>query len=364
VSEVLFSSVNFSKYEAGHTLPAKFERLVKKMGLGEVVRGKIVAIKMHVGRGIGFTTIHPMFVKTLADEIKANGGKPYVCDQTVEGAASRGYTQEALGCPVVDVCGVTGKYFYPKEVNFKSFKNVDVAGHIMDADVLIDLSHVKGHGVCGFGGACKNLAMGAVTDRTRGQIHGLEGLIDWNSETCIRCKKCVESCNHNANSFDDDGNYKVFLHHCTNCQHCVMVCPNGSISMGDNRFTERFADFQKGMALCTQKVLEGFAPGHVFYINFLTNITAICDCWGLSTPALVPDIGIMASKDIVAIEKASIDAIKIENLLPNGVPGGDNLSGKTGHLFERLHGKNPFVQLDELEKLGLGEQQYSITEIN
>jgi len=110
-------------------------------------------------------------------------------------------------------------------------------------------------------------------------------------------------------------------------------------------------------------VLEDFAPGHVFYINFLVNITAICDCWGMSTPALVPDIGVMASEDIVAVERASIDAIKIENLIWDGVPGGKELQGKTGHLFERLHGKNPFVQLDELEKLGLGEQSYNIVEV-
>ena len=363
MSEILFASSNFNRYAGGDTLPAKFKRLLNETGFEGVVDGKNVAVKMHVGRGIGYTTIHPMFVKALLDKIKDCGGKPYVTDQTVEGAASRGYTAESLGAPVVDVCGVLGKYFYPKEVDFKTFKNVDVAGHIMDADVLVDLSHVKGHGACGFGGACKNLAMGAVTDRTRQQIHGLEGTIEWNGETCTRCGKCVESCNHNANKFDNDGNYTVFMHHCTNCQHCVKVCPNGSISISDKSYEEGYIDFQKGMALCTQKVLETFAPENVFYINFLVNITAICDCWGMSTPSIVPDIGVMASKDLVAIERASIDAIKLENLLLNGVPGGKEPQGKTGHLLERLHGKNPYLQLDELEILGLGTQKYKIREI-
>ncbi|MCL1819317.1 MAG: DUF362 domain-containing protein [Oscillospiraceae bacterium] len=363
MSKILFASVEFNKYEWGQTLPQKFSRLVEKMGLQDVVKDKLVAIKMHVGRGIGFTTIHPMFVKTLIDKVKEYGGKPFVTDQTVDGAESRGYTAEALGAPIVDVCGVTGKYYYPLDVDFKSFKNADIAGHIKDADVLIDLSHVKGHGACGYGGACKNLAMGAVTDRTRQQIHGLEGEIIWNSETCTRCKKCVESCNHYANSFDKDGNYQVFMHHCTNCQHCVKVCPNGSIFIDDKNYADGYKDFQKGMALCTQKVLESFEPGHVFYINFLMNITAVCDCWGISTPSLVPDIGVMASTDMVAIERASIDAIKIENLLTNGVPGGGDLSGGTGHLFERLHGKNPYLQLDELERLGLGSQEYTFVEV-
>ena len=359
MSDVLFASVKFKKYEGGATLPSKFERLLDAMDFGDVLQGKHVAIKMHVGRGIGFTTVHPMFVKILIDKVKSLGGMPFVTDQTVSGAASRGYTAEALGAPVVDVCGVMGKYFYPKTVDFKTFHNVDVAGHIHDADVLIDLSHVKGHGVCGYGGACKNLSMGAVTDRTRRQIHGLEGTIDWNADTCIHCGACIESCNHDANAFDENGVYKMNFHHCTNCQHCVKVCPNESITMGE----KTYVDFQTGMAIATQKVLEDFAPGHVFYINFLTNITAICDCWGMSTPALVPDIGIMASRDIVAIERASIDAVKMENLITDGVPGNDDLSEGTGHLFERLHGKNPFVQLDELEKLGLGAQTYRLVEI-
>ena len=116
------------------------------------------------------------------------------------------------------------------------------------------------------------------------------------------------------------------------------------------------------MAICTETVLKTFEPGNVFYINFLINITALCDCWGLTTPALVPDIGIMASKDIVAIERASLDAIKVENLLMDGVPQGYEL-GTEGHLFERLHAKNPFVQLEELEKRNLGTQQYEIEEV-
>jgi hypothetical protein len=116
------------------------------------------------------------------------------------------------------------------------------------------------------------------------------------------------------------------------------------------------------MAICTDVVLKTFEPGHVFYINFLTNITIICDCWGMSMPALVPDIGVMASSDIVAIEKASLDAVKTENLIKDGLPQGLELGDK-GHLFERIHGKDPFVQLEELKKLGLGSDEYFIEEV-
>jgi len=357
-ANILFSSVEYDKYDSGATLPAKFDRMIERIGFQDVVKDKLTAIKMHLGRHIGYSTIPPLFVKILVDKLKSYGAKVYITDQIVSEAKPRGYTEDYLGCPIVDACGVTGKYFYEKHVNFKTFKNVDIAGHIHDAEVLVDLSHVKGHGVCGYGGACKNIAMGCVTDRTRQQLHGLEGGIEWDENLCTHCELCINSCNHNANSFTDEGKYKVFYHHCTLCQHCVKVCPVSAMKMLANQYE----DFQKGMAICTKEVLKSFETGHVFYINFLINITALCDCWGLTTPSLVPDIGIMASSDIVAIEKASLDAIKFENLIPSGIPKGHEM-GASGHLFERLHGKNPFVQLYELEKQGLGTLEYSITEI-
>lgn len=356
-SKVLFTSVKYDRYDPDVTLPAKFDRLLDKMGMEEVVKGKLTAIKMHVGRNIGYSTIHPLFVKILVDKLKKYGANVFITDQDVSSARIRGYAEEMLGAPIVYACGVTGKYYYEKNVDYRTFKNVDIAGNINDAEVMIDLSHVKGHGACGYGGACKNIAMGCVTDRTRSQIHSLEGGLTWDEQLCTHCELCVTNCNHSANRFTEEGRYDINFHHCTYCQHCVKTCPSGAIRMDANRFE----DFQTGMAICTETVLKSFEPGNVFYINFLTNITALCDCWGLTTPALVPDIGVMASKDIVAIERACIDAIKMENLNMAGVPQGMEL-GTSGHLFERLHGKNPFIQLEQLEKRGLGTQQYTIEE--
>lgn len=357
-AKILFATSEYTRYESDATLPAKFKRMVAKMGLEEKVKGKHVAIKMHVGRNIGYTTVHPMFIKILVDALKEYGAKVFIADQTVEDASVRGYREEYLGCPVVEACGQTQKYYYEHSADFKSFKNIDIAGEIEDADFLIDLSHVKGHGACGFGGACKNLAMGCVTDRTRQQIHGLEGGIVWREELCTRCEQCISSCNHYANSFNKEGKYEIFFHHCTFCQHCIKVCPTGALEMDDTAFD----DFQTGMAIATKAVLDTFDKGNVYYISFLTNITALCDCWGLSTPNLVPDIGIMAGDDIVAIENACIEAIKIENFLPNGAPKGFELKGE-GHLLEQLHARNPFVQLDKLVEQGLGQKEYELVEI-
>jgi len=358
MSEVLFASVKFKNYDPQGTLPAKFKRLLGESGFADKMKDKSVAVKMHVGRAIGYTTVSPLFVKIVVDWIKEAGGRPFITDQSVHDAKTRGYSEELFGCPVLDCCGLLGKYFYEKNVDFYSFSNVDVAGYIHDADILIDLSHVKGHGACGYGGACKNIAMGCVTDRTRGQIHGLEGGLLWDENKCDHCEMCIKGCNHNANSFAD-GKYDVFYHDCTLCQHCVMVCPTGAISLDRDRTYE---DFQTGMALCTKTVLDTFAPGSAYYINFLTDITALCDCWGISTPSLVPDIGVMASGDIVAVEKACIDAIKEENLIRDGLPQGYELR-PGGHLLEKIHGRNPFVQLEKLRDYGLGSLEYEIREI-
>ncbi len=360
VSQVLFAPMAYARYEATQTLPAKFSRMLKKSGLAERVKGKTVAIKMHVGEGITYSTIPPMFIRILVDFLKENGAECFITDHYVSARhpEQRGYTESNLGCPILDDCSYFGKYFYTKEVDYKKLRHIDVAGLIYDADFLIDFSHVKGHGSCGFGGACKNIAMGCVTDRTRHEIHSLEGGLVWDKEKCIHCGKCIPACNHHANSFSEGGakgEYKVNYHHCTMCQHCLKVCPVHAITLDSHDY----ADFQMGMAVCTKTVLNTFEPGNTYFINVLTAITALCDCLDMTTPSLVPDIGIMASDDIVAIERASIDAIKMENLIPVGIPQGMEL-GTEGHLFQRLHGKNPYIQLDCLQKVGLGTQDYEL----
>ena len=356
-SKVKFSSMAFARWDANETLPAKFKRLLESSDLGGRIKDKSVAIKMHLGANLSYSTIPPVFVRILVDYVKKSGAKCFITDHYVGGKnpEERGYTSSNLGCEILESSGFFEKYFYTRSVNFKNLKHIDVAGLISDADFLINFSHVKGHGCCSFGGAVKNIAMGCVTDRTRKQIHSLEGGIEWIKEKCTLCKQCIESCNHYANHFDDDGSYHVNYHNCTFCQHCVKVCPAEAIKL-----TESSAeDFNEGMAVCTKEVLDTFEAGNYYHINVLTAITALCDCWGLTTPSLVPDIGIMAGDDIVAVEKASIDAIKIENLIEEGIPKG-HIMGTEGHLFKRLHGKDPYTQLEMLVKYKLGSPDYEI----
>jgi uncharacterized Fe-S center protein len=353
---VYFASAETTKIDPDATLPPKLKRMLAKFDLRRMCEKKTVAIKMHIGGRYGYTTVHPLFVRIVVDAVREAGGRPFVTDigWPVPAARDRGLTAETLGAPIFVTTGVHDRYFYRRRVAYKTLKEIQVAGNIADADALIDLSHVKGHGDCGFGGACKNLAMGCVTGKTRADIHHLEGGHVWDRRKCIRCGACVEACRYGANRFDPKKNeYTVFYHHCTYCQHCVIACPVGALKLN----AAGYKPFQEGMAIATQKVLSFFKPQQVLYVNFLRNITMLCDCWGLSFKPLVPDIGIMASTDLVAIDKASLDAIKVKDLIPGGVPAGHKL-GRRGHLFERIHRKDPYVQIKALTRRGLGDPKY------
>lgn len=356
---VFFASAVPERMDRNATLPAKFMRLLERLPIREAVKGKPVAVKMHVGGGLGYSTVHPLFVKLLCDHLKqGEPGKLQVMDGSVNDASDRGYAEQTIGADVVSLLGEDGKDVVSKQTGWSNLETAWVGKAIVDAEVLINLSHVKGHGCCGFGGACKNLAMGCVSPVTRGGMHGLEGRLAWSQETCTHCRKCIDECEMNANTFTSSGEYRIDWHQCKRCMHCMLACPSGAIDI-ENR---NFDLFQEGLARVAQTVMNTFTPDNVFHINVLSDITLWCDCWGLTTPDLVPDIGIMASRDIVAIDHASLDAIKVENLIPGSLTPPYQL-GEGNHLFEKLHGKDPFSQVVALERLGAGSSTYQITEV-
>ena len=361
-SELLFTRFKPKTLEPKNSIGAKWPRLLDRLDLAAAVDGRRTAIKMHLGGGTGFTTIHPFLVRGLVEKVKAAGAREvFVTDGpgSVKNAVARGYTKEVLGCEIVPVAGTTDMYVYPKPIDppFLTLEEVNLAGEIVDAEAMIDLSHVKGHGDAGFGGASKNLSMGAVDGTTRGRIHALEGGLEWDAEKCDHCDKCVENCPNGAISFKDE-KFSVFYHNCKLCQHCVLICPSKSLTMEGGRYK----DFQRGMALTTTEVLKTFEPGRVVYINMLVNVTIFCDCWGMTTPDIVPAIGIIAGRDIVAIDHASLDMIRTEDLIPGSLPCGLEL-GEEGHLFERIHGKDPYAVVDYLAELGQGSKEYEVVEV-
>lgn len=355
---VYFASAIPAKLDRDQTLPARFVRLLGKMPVQSAVKGKRVVIKMHVGGGMGYSTIHPFFVKLLVDHIKK--GKPrsiIITDGSVKNASDRGYAENTVGAKLVDGLGADGKDVVEIKTGWDLMPSALVGKPIINNDVLINLSHIKGHGACGFGGACKNLSMGCVKSETRGKIHGLEGELVWDGDKCIKCMKCIKECEMKANEFRN-GKYSIFWHNCKRCLHCMLICPTKAIKIANRKFDL----FQECLARVAKLVIDQFDQGRVFHINVLTDITLYCDCWGLTTPSLVPDIGIIASEDIVAADWASLDAVKVKNLIPGSITPPYKL-GKGTHLFERLHTRNPYAQLKALESIGAGTSRFKLIEV-
>ncbi|KKK77716.1 hypothetical protein LCGC14_2850780, partial [marine sediment metagenome] len=217
-------------------------------------------------------------------------------------------------------------------------ESVNIAGAIADADAMIVLSHGKGHGHSGFGGAIKNIAMGCVDGTTRGWIHRLmSAAFEWDESKCSGCLLCRDNCPNDAISFED-GKLSIFDHACKYCMHCQLACPTDAITIDQRGYRW----FQHGMALTVRETLKEFEPDSVLHITMLLQITPFCDCWGFTTPSIVPDVGIVASDDIVAAETAALDLIREEDFIEGSLPQPLKRSGP-GHLLEQIHGKKVIV---------------------
>jgi uncharacterized Fe-S center protein len=332
-----------------------------------------VAIKMHLGFNEGYQTVPVFFVRRIVEAVKKTGGYPFITDNptAVYNAVNRGYTQETCGCPIIPVSGVKDGYTTPVEINFKGIDTLDLAGVLKDADVLIDLSHSKGHGACGYGGAIKNLALGGYSGATRWmKIHGVAQVDKyWDKEkgSPEHAKRLVDACPYGALRYDEEKSNLIRNYH--DCHQCF-TCLEMDHYIGALKLPrESYSAFQEMMAISSSKVLETFDPQKVFYLNFLTQITTYCDCMGIGQPPVVNDIGLLGSKDIIAIETATLDLIKKEGLIERNIPPflkHVNLDPDEDiHPFTRLHGpyKDPYEVVRFLEKLGFGTSQYDLIEI-
>jgi hypothetical protein len=366
MSKVFFASSYAYQLGGEHTLPMKLDRILDKLEFADQIKDKTVCIKMHLGGGVGYTTIHPLFVRRLVDFIKKAGGRPFVTEiaHFVPTASERGYTQEVIGCPVLSAAGFSDKYYYDYPVNYKNLASVRIAGEVWDADFLICFSHAKGHGCSGYGGAIKNIAIGAITAESRIAMHMVEHAVKyWDADKCTHftdgCTLCIDHCPRCTARFADDRTLHIGFHECDFCEECNDICPVGALKLSD----VNPSDFQQAMARVAEGVLSSFPNGRSVFINFATNITPFCDCMSITTPSLVPDIGIFASRDMVAVEKATLDSIKTENLIPGSMIGGIRTLDIPGHLFKKIHGVDPYTQVFASEELGLGSTEFEIEEV-
>jgi uncharacterized Fe-S center protein len=366
---VYFGSPRQARLEAKETLPAKLDLILEKLKLRDRVKDETVVIKMHTGTNIGYSTVHPVFVRKVVKAIKEGGGKPYIADVTwdARGAEERGYSSETLGCPVFAAAGPDDKYFYPHERPFKNITQWQVAGLIQDATFLVNFAHAKGHPSCGYGGVFKNLALGCMTGPTRSAMHdAMQFDRYWFAECCpsdAARKRVTDSCPHAALVEDKANPKELHLHpeQCNQCGRCLKAAPPGSLRIDKVNFHA----FQEALAISTSLSLGTFAKGKAVHLILANQMTPVCDCFGFTGMSVLADAGIFGSDDIVALEQAALDATRDLALIEENIPTSMEVHTREGHPFRQLHGpfKDPYLVAQYGEAMGLGTRKYELVDV-
>ncbi|HSD82379.1 MAG TPA: DUF362 domain-containing protein, partial [Anaerolineae bacterium] len=280
MSIVYFGSPRQARWEAKESLPAKLDLIIEQLAIRDRVKGETVAIKMHTGNNLSYSTVHPVFVRKVVQAVKDGGGRPFVTDVfwDARGAEERGYSSETIGCPVFPTAGLDEKYFYTHQRPYKNIQDWKVAGMIQDASFLINLAHAKGHPSCSFGAAFKNLALGCMIGETRGAMHDAMHFDQyWWAERCPDAatrQRIVEVCPHDGIVIDRDKLEELHLHfeQCNQCGRCLQVAPPGSLKID----AVNFHTFQEACAISTAITLSTFAPGKATHLTLATHMTPLC----------------------------------------------------------------------------------------
>ena len=357
------SEVSFFPYERNRTFLKGLRTLFSTVA-NAISAGDSVAVKVHMGEYGSSAYLHPPIVHRVCDLIKEAGGKPFVTDTTtlyparrftasqyLATAAFNGFIEESLGAPVVIADGeqgYDGEWVYiSKQVSDCSLDRIKIARGVFDTDSMIVLSHLKGHELSGFGGSIKNVAMGCVTKDSKAAQHRLNrGVMELSK--CTGCGQCVEACAFKALSVIEE---KIARddEKCMNCNSCLYIFPEKVFSLPP-RAKERF---QVYLAHAAAGVLGCFRY-KVAFINFIQDVTPLCDCVTPSGLQVVPDIGILASTDVVAIDKASLD------LIAQSKPLGEFTNVNSPDILGNINGTDSLIQVRAAQELDLGNTEYQL----
>ena len=369
-SKIYFTNM---RTKVDESLLIKMDRLIQKAGIKEIdFNKKYVAIKVHFGEPGNLSILRPNFVKTLADRIKKLGGMPFItdCNTLYVGrrnnallhllaAAENGYTVLSTGCQNIIADGIRGTDDIEVPVKGGVYcKTARIGRAIMDADIVVSITHFKGHEATGFGGALKSLGMGSGSRAGKMIMHN-DGKPDVNNADCIGCKICTRFCAHEAIVFGKDKKASIDHKKCVGCGRCFGACSKNAIA--SNGESSSIALSCKIAEYC-KAVLDG-RPN--FHINVVNQVSPGCDCCDGNDAAIVPDIGIFAGFDPVALDQACIDAVNAAPAIASSIvserkKGPPDEKGGIDHL-KGIHPSTDWhCQLAHAEKIGLGTTKYEL----
>ena len=372
----------------------KLKRLIRKAGIEQIdFENKFVAIKIHFGELGNLSFLRPNYARAVADVIKELGGKPFLTDcntlyvghrknalEHIDCAYQNGFTPYATGCQVIIADGLKGTDETLVPVRGGEYVKEAKIGHaLMDADIVISLTHFKGHEQAGFGGAMKNLGMGGGSRAGKMEQHS-SGKPGVNHEKCIGCRACERICAHGAISFDVTRERELksgkvvtvpvaTIDHgrCVGCGRCIGACNQDAIRPGSNSAVD---ELNCKIAEYTQAVVQD-RPN--FHISIAMDISPNCDCHAENDTPIVPDLGMFASFDPVAIDQACIDMALAAPTLPNSeltdmrarleAEGGIPKRCQHDHFNLTHPDTNWRSMIEHAEKIGLGTSHYELIEV-
>jgi uncharacterized Fe-S center protein len=333
---------------------AALRKLLGRIPLeGVIARNDRTAVKVHVGEKNNRTHLSPVVVRVVVEQLKALGAVPFLTETSTlyKGqrsnaidhlchAFAHGFTYEATGAPFIMADGLFGNTEIEVKIPGRLFSTVNIAREVVFADSLVAVSHATGHIEMGLGACLKNLGMGLASRMGKLRQHSsIKPRVD--REACTFCMKCLRWCPADA-IVEHDGKALIVEQRCIGCGECLAVCRFDAVQY--NWGTES-AELQRRVA---EHALGAVVDKRdkCLFINFLCDMTRDCDCLNLAQEPLLPDVGIVAGLDPVAVDQATLDLTREST--------GMSLAEKARPALDAT------VQLEHAELIGLGSRHYEL----
>ncbi len=388
-SQVCFADMHA---KAGDSILAKFERLIEKAGIDQIdFKDKFVAVKVHFGEVGNMAFLRHQYAKVLCDHIKARGGKPFLTDcntlyvgyrnnalNHLDAAFVNGYNPLSTGVHTIIADGLRGTDEREIPVEGGEYvKEAKIGAAVAEADIIVSLTHFKGHVNAGFGGALKNIGMGCGSKKGKMEMHS-SGTPRISASKCIGCGMCVDHCANDGVRVVD-GTAVIDEGHCVGCGYCIAYCPAGAIM---TKWDEAKPVMNKKIAEYTKAVLDG-KPS--FHVSLVLDVSPDCDCERHNDVPVIPNVGMFASFDPVALDQACVDAANKQPVIQGSkadpqvkeasasdhmdgaraIPEqaySEHAAGDDGHdVFRMVHPDTDWAAgLDHAVKLGIGTREYEL----